>query len=47
MMRMALLVEPNLRKSFTNELSEIESAEWIGRQLKQQYVNTGVRLPRI
>jgi hypothetical protein len=47
MMRMALLVEPNYRKAFTNELSDIESPEWVGRQLKQMYVNTEARLPRI
>lgn len=47
MMRMALLVDPNFRKAFTNELSDIESPEWVGRQLKQQYVDTEIRLPRI
>jgi len=45
-MRMTLLVDPNFRKAFTNELSDIESPEWVGRQLKQQYVDTEVRLPR-
>ncbi len=47
MMRMAVLVDPNYRKSFTNELSEIESAEWVGRQLKQRFVDTNVQMGRL
>jgi hypothetical protein len=46
MMRMALLVDPNFRKSLTTELSEIESPEWIGRQLRQRYADADVELPR-
>jgi hypothetical protein len=43
---MALLVDPNFRKSLTTELSEIESPEWIGRQLRQRYADADVELPR-
>jgi hypothetical protein len=39
MMEMALLVDNGYGKSFTTELSDIESPEWVGRQLRQNYTD--------
>lgn len=39
MMEMSLLVDNGYGKSFTTELSEIESPEWVGRQLRQNYTD--------
>jgi hypothetical protein len=44
---MALLVDYGYRKRLTNEFSEIESPEWIGRQLRQLYADTSVKPRRI
>jgi hypothetical protein len=46
-MRMALLVDSNYGKGFVTELSDIESPEWVGRQLKQKYVKTGGEQQRL
>jgi hypothetical protein len=46
-MRMALLVDTNYGKGFVTELSDIESPEWVGRQLKQKYVKTGGEQQRL
>jgi hypothetical protein len=39
MMEMSILVDVGYGKSFTTELSEIESPEWVGRQLRQNYID--------
>jgi hypothetical protein len=46
-MRMALLVDTNYGKNFTTEMADIESPEWVGRQLKQRYVQPGAEQKRI
>ena len=46
-MRMALLVDSNYGKRFTTDLGDIESPEWVGRQLKQKYVKTGAAQQRV
>jgi hypothetical protein len=47
-MRMGLLVDrTKFGKNFTTELSDIESPEWVGRQLKQSYVKIGSQSSRL
>lgn len=46
-MAMGILVDQNWGKKMTNELSEIESPEWVGRQLRQNYMQMGAEQVRI
>jgi len=46
-MRMALLVDANYGRRFTTDLGDIESPEWVGRQLKQKYVKAEVAQQRV
>lgn len=46
-MQMAVLVDTNFGKRMTNELSDIESPEWVGRQLRQNYMKMGAEQIRL
>lgn len=47
MMRMALMVDVNYGKASTTDLSDIESPEYVGRQMKQNYVLDGAEQIRV
>lgn len=47
MMRMALMVDANYGKASTTDLSDIESPEYVGRQIKQNYVQDGAEQIRV
>jgi hypothetical protein len=47
MMRMALMVDANYGKSNTTDLADIESPEYVGRQIKQNYTQSGAEQIRV
>lgn len=46
-MRMSLFADRNFGKSRSTDLADIESPEWVGRQLRQRYAEPGSNQPRL